>query len=168
MINVEKEEKKQDGPRRMARFTFDSLQARKVELEQKLRDLGADRTGDQRSAQHDDRATEIRKDEIGFSLACIGDLSWVEIIQPRRETEEVGLGNEVSLLWEGEEQSRTYLLLGPDDKSFAGDKSSDIISYQSPVGTAILGKRVSNTVVYTLPDCREIRVRIIAIKPGNF
>jgi transcription elongation factor GreA len=167
MITTESKERSQGGLRRMTQSTLDSLLERKARLKEVLRELGASSEGDQRAAQHDDIATVQRKYEIESLLQLIGDLERVEIIKPREETSEIGLGNQVSLVWKGEEQPEIYLLLGPDDKAF-GECSRVIVSYESPLGAAILGKRTGETATFILPDDGEFTVKIVAIKPGNF
>lgn len=157
-----------DGGRRMAQFTLDHLLQKKKQIEEELRALGGTADGQQRAALHDDPSTEGRKNEIRATLNHIGNLSGVKIINPRQDIDVVGEGNQVSLLWEDESQSESYLLLGPDDTNFQQDKLGKIISYESPVGAAILGKRVGSVVTYTLPNRQESKAKIVAIEPGNF
>ena len=54
-------------------------------------------------------------------------------------------------------------LLG--SREIAGDSGLDVYSEQSPLGAAILGAAVDDTVTYTAPNGRAISVRIDRVEP---
>ena len=57
----------------------------------------------------------------------------------------------------------TTFLLG--SREMAGDSELDVYSEGSPLGRAILGKAVGDSVSYTAPNGRSIDVKILAAKP---
>lgn len=56
----------------------------------------------------------------------------------------------------------TFLL---GSREVAGDTDLDVYSEKSPLGAAIIGRKVGDAVSYTAPNGREIPVKIIAAKP---
>ena len=54
-------------------------------------------------------------------------------------------------------------LLG--SREIAGDSDIDVYSERSPLGAAILGAKVGDTVTYTAPNGRAIEVRIEQVAP---
>lgn len=54
-------------------------------------------------------------------------------------------------------------LLG--SREIAGDSGLDVYSEQSPLGAAILGASVGDTVTYTAPNGRSISVRVELVEP---
>ena len=62
--------------------------------------------------------------------------------------------------------------LGGDDVSFllgnreiAGDADIDVYSEKSPLGSAILGRRIGETATYALPNGKELEVKILDARP---
>jgi transcription elongation factor GreA len=78
------------------------------------------------------------------------------IIQPRKNNSKVGLGSKVTVLTNDKE--KTYLVLG----SAEVDPTKNIISHNSPLGSALLGKKVGDTVFVELKKT-QIKVLIVAI-----
>lgn len=69
----------------------------------------------------------------------------------------VGVGSYVTVEWDdGEEE--TYLLVGPPEVDLATNR----ISYQSPVGASIIGKRQDDHVTVDAPAGTS-RMRILAV-----
>jgi transcription elongation factor GreA len=58
--------------------------------------------------------------------------------------------------------AETFLL---GSREVAGDASIDVYSEKSPLGAAINGKKAGETVAYTAPNGKEIKVEIISAKP---
>jgi transcription elongation factor GreA len=54
-------------------------------------------------------------------------------------------------------------LLG--SREMAGDSGLDVYSDSSPLGAAILGAKVGDTVSYTAPNGRAIEVKIVKVEP---
>lgn len=96
-------------------------------------------------------------------LMLSGLLQSTEIINPREETSEVRVGNEVTVRFQGEKEDEKYTILGPIDSI----TKPDWISSESPVGKAILHKKKGETVTYRVgKETRE--VTILDIQKGKF
>lgn len=80
-----------------------------------------------------------------------------EIIAPDTDKSKVGLGHEVTVEVNG--KLKTYRILG----SAETDPESGIISHSSPLGAALLGHKVGETVAVARDD-RVIEYKIIAIE----
>ncbi len=57
----------------------------------------------------------------------------------------------------------TTFLLG--SREVAGDTDLDVFSEKSPLGAAVLGSKIGDTVSYTAPNGREIEVVVKGAKP---
>ncbi len=90
-------------------------------------------------------------------------LSAAEIIEPRQETAQVGIGNTIEVLFDGEDDPETYTILGPEDSA----TRQDMISVVSPLGKSVLGKKAGETVSYRVGS-RDISVKVLTVLPGNF
>ncbi len=86
-----------------------------------------------------------------------------ELIQPRKETDTVNMGNRVLLKFESEEETFGYNILGPDDAVVL----NDTISTESPIGIALLGKKSGETVIYEAGEQKH-KVKVVKILPGDF
>ena len=78
------------------------------------------------------------------------------IIKPARASAQLQLGQSVTIEIEGRE--RTYVILGSTET----DPAQGIISHLSPIGAALINRRVGETVEIRLKD-KEVECRIIAI-----
>jgi|SRR5581483_815606 len=81
-----------------------------------------------------------------------------QIIEPRRETETVGIGNKVTVQFSDGSQL-TLTLLGSED----GATRDEWLSCDTPIGKAILGKKAGDEV-----ELESGRIKILAILPGDF
>lgn len=72
----------------------------------------------------------------------------------------VASGSVVTVELAGEEM--TFLL---GSREVAGDTDLDVYSERSPLGTAIAGHSVGDTVTYAAPNGKEISVKILEAKP---
>lgn len=79
------------------------------------------------------------------------------VVKQADGTGKVGFGNRVTVTLNDKEY--TYLLVGSQES----DPSQAMLSVDSPVGQALLGKRVGDTVVVTMPD-RTIEYRVRKIE----
>lgn len=156
---------KPSGKRQMARFTLDYLRQRKRKAEEELRELGRSSDGHQRASLHDDPASEERRNTLRAIRDSIGNLERVEIIQPKRDTSQIGLGNRVTVEY-ADGGKETYTILSNDDA--AHSDRTGIISHRSPIGSALLGKQRGETVVCKLPNKRQIELKIRKIMSGDF
>lgn len=157
-----------EGQRRMSRYTYDVLTIKKKTLEEELKRQGSESSGHQRASLHDDPAAENALNLTRANLQIIGDLNYVDIIEPRENVDTVGLGNEVHIAFEGEDEVEAYVLLGRDDALYRRDGlSGKIISIESPLGEAILGRQEGDRVSFKAGK-NEIFVRVNQIRPGDF
>lgn len=82
-------------------------------------------------------------------------LKTAEVIEKARD-DSVSVGDTVTVQWNGEEKS--YTIVGPNE----ADPGAGRISNESPLGTALLGKRTGDTTVIRTPsgpkEARVLRV----------
>ncbi|MFD1720270.1 transcription elongation factor GreA [Amnibacterium endophyticum] len=99
------------------------------------------------------------KEEQGKIEARIRQLTQLlrtaEVGEPHGASDEVSSGNVVTASVAG--NSMTFLL---GSREIAGDSGLDVYSEGSPLGAAILGSKVGDTVSYQAPNGRTIEVRI--------
>lgn len=81
----------------------------------------------------------------------------VEIIKPSQNATSVQMGHTITI--ESEGKQKTYLLLGSSETN----PEKGIISHSSPLGTALMGKKVGETVKVTLAK-REVEISIVRIE----
>lgn len=77
------------------------------------------------------------------------------------ETNEVGFGNKVSIREEGKDEAEDYYLLGPIE--FDLDLYPMIVTYHSPFGQAIVGKKIDDEFTLEIQG-KEIKFTITAIE----
>ena len=77
------------------------------------------------------------------------------------ETDEVGFGNKVTILEEGNDEAEDYYLLGPIE--FELDLYPMIVTYHSPFGQAIVGKKIDEHFTLEIKG-KETKFTITAIK----
>lgn len=105
------------------------------------------------AARHDQMMTKRRIDELQALLRN------VEIIEdtPSR-TDLVQLGSKVIVDFDGDEE--TYTIVGAVEAS----PKAGLISNESPIGRALLGKRPGQTVEYALPSGMVTTVKIVRVE----
>jgi transcription elongation factor GreA len=93
---------------------------------------------------------EVAKQEQAFNEGRIADLEAIvrhaRIIQEVKTTDEVGIGNRVTVAEDGF-PPETYTIVGPAE----AQPEDGRISYESPVGAALLGKRLGEVAHITTP-----------------
>lgn len=100
------------------------------------------------------RFVQARLDYIARRLSEISELDLEHI-----PTDRVGFGSRVTVRDTGSDEEETYILALGDEIDF----DSPEISMQSPIGKALLGKRVGEVVSVTLPaGHREMEVLALA------
>jgi len=77
------------------------------------------------------------------------------------KTDEVGFGNKVSILEEGKDRAEEYYLLGPIE--FELDIYPTIVTYHSPFGQAIIGKKINEDFTLEIRG-EETKFTITAIE----
>ncbi len=104
------------------------------------------------------------KEEQGKMEARIRQLTLLlrhaEVGVPTGSDGHVAAGNVVTATIGGNE---SRFLLG--SREIAGDSDLDVYSEQSPLGHAIIGAAVGDTVQYTAPNGRAITVKIEKVEP---
>jgi transcription elongation factor GreA len=81
------------------------------------------------------------------------------IIQDNTSTDEVSLGNRVTVIEEGTEEEEVFHIVGPVE----ADPTNGKVSNKSPLGQALLGHRVGDTVTVDAPG-GEVAFQITAIQ----
>ena len=103
------------------------------------------------------------KEEQGFLEGRIQQIEAmlrnVVIIEDNGPTDEVALGSRVTVVEEGFEDAETFRIVGPAEANPAKGK----VSYESPLGQALMGHRVGDVVTVEAP-AGEIVFRITAIE----
>ena len=77
------------------------------------------------------------------------------------DTDEVGFGNKVTILEEGKDEAEDYYLLGPIE--FELDLYPLIVTYHSPFGQAIVGKKIDDYFTLEIRG-KETKFTITAIE----
>jgi len=103
------------------------------------------------------------KEEQGFLEGRIQQIEAMllraKIIEENGPTDRVGLGNRVTVVEEGTDDKESFQIVGPAEAHPINGK----ISNESPLGQALLGRRVGDKVTVEAPG-GEITFEIVAIK----
>lgn len=83
------------------------------------------------------------------------------VISDESREDEVGLYDKVTILMAGTKEMTVGLVT-----TFGHDSLSGLISKESPVGKAILGKKIGDTVTVTVNTDLSYPVKILAIEKG--
>jgi len=98
----------------------------------------------------------INKKQLLQSYAPFRFIEYSEI-----ETDEVGFGNKITIHEDGKDAAEEYYLLGPIE--FELDLYPMIVTYHSPFGQAIIGKKIDEYFVLEIRG-KETKFRITAIE----
>lgn len=82
-----------------------------------------------------------------------------QVISDSSKLDEVGINNEVKLYIMDEDEMETYRLI----TTIRGNSMEGLISIDSPIGKAILGKKIGDKVWIRVSDVYSYQVEIIAI-----
>jgi len=119
---------------------------------------------------HDNAAADFAVEEykrIGAREAELqAALRNVEIIEPRQETNDVGLGNTIIVKMGDSDEDEKFTLLGPRDGIIGRGKLW--ISYLSPVGQALVGMKQGETKTFELGEGQMQTITVKEILPGKF
>ena len=77
------------------------------------------------------------------------------------DTEDVGFGNKVAIREEGKDENEEYYILGPIE--FELDNYPMIVTYHSPFGQAIIGKKINEDFTLEI-DGKETKFTVTAIE----
>lgn len=101
----------------------------------------------------------IRQLEAMLRHASVGEA-------PVGDTDEVVPGVQVTIVFDDDPEDTDTFLLGTREMMNVGEGSGlEIYSPQSPLGAAILGKKVGETTSYAAPNGRPIEVTILEVRP---
>jgi transcription elongation factor GreA len=145
------------------------LEKRLVQIQEELRraNLAVGEAGGTNDWHDNPTLEDVRRQidllEIALSKTEVALYNY-KPITPRNEIESVGVGNQIELQYEREEHTETYNLLGPIDASL---NKNNCISFESPLGMALIGARKGQTVEVDAPE-QIIHVTVVNIRPGNF
>jgi transcription elongation factor GreA len=135
-------------------------QAKRSDIGRRLRDARGygDRGGN-------DEYLATREDEAILDAriaALAATLAQASVVEEHARPGFVGVGSTVTVDDVRSGAAARYRLVGSHEARTAGD-----VSIGSPVGQALLGRRVRDTVVVDLPDGRARQLRIAAVAPSN-
>ncbi len=103
------------------------------------------------------------KEDQGFLEGRIQEIENIlynmEVIESQEEYDQVRVGARVTIK-EGDYEPETYHLVGTKE----ADPGNGRISYESPIGKALIGHKVGDTVTATLPNGNTINFEIQAIE----
>ena len=77
----------------------------------------------------------------------------------------VGPGMTVTVVFDGADQAESFLLGSRELVALDDSLEMAVYSPQSPLGSALLGKRPGDRVTYRAPNGREVGVEIVDAKP---
>jgi len=154
--------------RLMTQGTLNGLRVLETQLEEKIRQMVAENSG-QGSDPNDDAGAGHALDLARGSLQKIGDLAGVGIITPRKDTDVIDYGNKVILNFKcgSEDIEDTIHLLSADDVVYRKDLGM-VTSADSPLEKAIFGKKAGDIVKISLGEGKTTIVTIKDILPGDF
>ena len=81
------------------------------------------------------------------------------------DTDEVAPGTRVTIAFFGDESDTETFLLGSREVLGLDDSQDSVYSPQSPLGSAILGKRPGDEVSYDAPNGKPISVTVTKVEP---
>ena len=119
---------------------MDSLDKQKRETSEKIREAASH--GDLKENGEYHAARELQS-LIVYKKQLMQSHSPFQIIEHNEiETDTVGFGNKIMILEEGKDEPDDYYLLGPIE--FDLDLYPMIVTYHSPFGQAIIGKKIND------------------------
>ena len=119
---------------------MDSLDKQKRETSEKIREAASH--GDLKENGEYHAARELQS-LIVYKKQLMQSHSPFQIIEHNEiETDTVGFGNKIMILEEGKDEPEDYYLLGPIE--FDLDLYPMIVTYHSPFGQAIIGKKIND------------------------
>lgn len=106
------------------------------------------------------------KEEQGKNEARIRVLKHLlenaQIGAPEAEHDEVAHGKVVTIRFTAFDEEETFLLGSREEAAHA---SIEVYSPTSPLGAAVLGKRVGDSASYTLANGKEMAVEVVKVEP---
>ena len=136
-----------------------SLDKLKKETSLKIRDAASHGDLKENAEYHaarDEQSLIVRKIQLLQTHSPFQIIEYSEI-----ETDKVGFGNKVTIHEEGKDEAKDYYLLGPIE--FDLDLYPLVVTYHSPFGKAIIGKKVDEDFTLEIQG-EKIKFTITAIE----
>jgi transcription elongation factor GreA len=111
------------------------------------------------------------REEQGKQEARIRQLTDIlrraKVGEPSAMIDEVAPGSRVTIAFDGDESDTDTFVLGSRELLGlnGGVDATNVYSPQSPLGTAILGRRPGDTASYIAPNGRSINVTVVKVEP---
>jgi transcription elongation factor GreA len=70
----------------------------------------------------------------------------------------------VEVRFEGDDEPERFLIGSREDNTH-GDEGLEVYSAQSPLGLALTGAKIGETVEYTLPNGKSMKVELLTATP---
>lgn len=105
------------------------------------------------------------QDETAPRLLEVRDLIRRAETGPKPDDGLVEPGMTVTVRFAGDDDTETFLLGERALFQSLGDTELDVYSPESPLGAALLGHSVGDTVTYTAPTGRALEVSVVAAAP---
>ena len=138
---------------------MESLDKQKKETSIKIRDAASHgdlKENGEYHAAREEQSFIVRKTQSLQTYSPFQIIEYSEI-----ETEMVGFGNKVTIREEGKDEAEDYYLLGPIE--FELDLYPLVITYHSPFGQAIVGKKIDENFTLEIRG-KETKFTITAIE----
>ena len=138
---------------------MDSLDKQKRETSEKIREAASH--GDLKENGEYHAARELQS-LIVYKKQLMQSHAPFQIIEDNEiETNNIGFGNKIKILEEGKDKPEDYYLLGPIELDL--DLYPMVVTYHSPFGQAIIGKKVGEDFVLDIRG-KEIKFTITEIQ----
>ena len=110
------------------------------------------------------------REEQGVQEARIRQLSDMlrraQVGDSPTNADEVAPGTQVTIAFDGDESDTDTFVLGSRELLGLDDSvDTNVYSPQSPLGTAILGRKTGETASYAAPNGRSINVTVVKVEP---
>lgn len=125
--------------------------ARKIEAARELGDLSEN--GDYHAAKEEQGKMEGR-------IAHLSAILENHVIVEAGGTSEVRVGSVVTIRYDGDDDTERYLIGSIEERH----DDLEVMSPGSPLGTALLGRKVGDTVEYETPTGATLAVEIVGIE----
>ena len=89
-------------------------------------------------------------------------LEHAQIGAPEAEQDEVAHGKVVTVRFPAFDEEESFLLGSREEAAHA---SIEVYSPTSPLGAAVLGKRVGDTATYALANGKQMQVEVLRVEP---
>lgn len=110
------------------------------------------------------------REEQGQQEARITEIEYIlrtaQVSEGPATTDEVAAGALITIMWEDDEDDTERFFLGSRENASLDESLADIDVYspQSPLGEAILGKKVGDSATYSTPSGASVSVTVLKIE----